>query len=275
VSYTERPASPSLGFDQSLPPVNGWSIDVHDDQAPFPDSEAARDLFIVDGPPQYIFEDYSKCFAVTSEPNLHLRVFNVILEKIVHPVAEETITPLDIWRMITRAQATIPKVRAAVGEIREAGLLEDTGGKRRVHQFRSKPESVLRVPADVRVIYIPEGTVVPEQPRQAKKKRSPVIPSELIIQTSVIPESNPKFAKDAACAGTDYKVFHPGRGQSTAPAKAICADCPNRLGCMEYAIATNEDEGIWGGTSGRERREIKRLRALARTAADTTSLFAL
>jgi WhiB family redox-sensing transcriptional regulator len=34
--------------------------------------------------------------------------------------------------------------------------------------------------------------------------------------------------------------------------------------CLEFALATNQDSGIWGGTSEEERRAIRRHRAAAK-----------
>jgi WhiB family redox-sensing transcriptional regulator len=36
-----------------------------------------------------------------------------------------------------------------------------------------------------------------------------------------------------------------------------------RLDCLEYALANGEKFGIWGGLSERERRRLRRQRALA------------
>ena len=36
--------------------------------------------------------------------------------------------------------------------------------------------------------------------------------------------------------------------------------------CLEYALANGEKFGIWGGLSERERRKVRRSRALARRA---------
>lgn len=36
-------------------------------------------------------------------------------------------------------------------------------------------------------------------------------------------------------------------------AKAVCAVCPVRLECLEYANATDQREGIWGGLTPTER----------------------
>jgi hypothetical protein len=39
-------------------------------------------------------------------------------------------------------------------------------------------------------------------------------------------------------------------------AEAQCTGCPVRTECLEYALATNSADGIWGGTTERERRAI-------------------
>jgi WhiB family redox-sensing transcriptional regulator len=41
-------------------------------------------------------------------------------------------------------------------------------------------------------------------------------------------------------------------------AKSLCADCPIRLECLEYAVAVDEQYGVWGGLSPSERRQLKR-----------------
>ena len=45
-----------------------------------------------------------------------------------------------------------------------------------------------------------------------------------------------------------------------AEAKSVCAVCPVRQACLEHALAHREREGIWGGTTERERRRIVRQR---------------
>jgi WhiB family transcriptional regulator, redox-sensing transcriptional regulator len=41
-------------------------------------------------------------------------------------------------------------------------------------------------------------------------------------------------------------------------AKDICAECPVKLLCLEYALESNETFGIWGGTTYKERKLMKR-----------------
>ena len=50
-------------------------------------------------------------------------------------------------------------------------------------------------------------------------------------------------------------------------AKHVCGECPVSTDCLQYALDTNQDSGIWGGTSEEERRIIRRkLAARARIA---------
>ena len=71
----------------------------------------------------------------------------------------------------------------------------------------------------------------------------------------------------ANCLGVDPDLFFPERGASTREAKEVCRGCVVREDCLEYALANGEKFGIWGGMSERERRRIRRQRALARAAA--------
>ena len=78
----------------------------------------------------------------------------------------------------------------------------------------------------------------------------------------------------ANCLGVDPDLFFPERGASTKEAKAVCRGCTVREDCLEYALANGEKFGIWGGLSERERRRIRRQRALARAAAAERSASA-
>lgn len=67
---------------------------------------------------------------------------------------------------------------------------------------------------------------------------------------------------DAECRNTDSKLFFPERGRldDVDQAKAICAVCNVRTECLDFALKYHERDGIWGGTSGRERTKIHSLR---------------
>jgi WhiB family redox-sensing transcriptional regulator len=68
------------------------------------------------------------------------------------------------------------------------------------------------------------------------------------------------FFADAACEGADTAVFFPVSDTFAAEAKAICATCPVAADCLEYAIATRQSHGVWGGLTAVERHRVLRRR---------------
>jgi WhiB family redox-sensing transcriptional regulator len=77
-------------------------------------------------------------------------------------------------------------------------------------------------------------------------------------------EEERRWQERANCLGVDPDLFFPERGASTREAKAVCKGCEVRDDCLEYALAHGEKFGIWGGLSERERRRVRRQRALER-----------
>jgi WhiB family redox-sensing transcriptional regulator len=61
----------------------------------------------------------------------------------------------------------------------------------------------------------------------------------------------------AACRGIDLEMFFPGRGESAGPARRVCAACPVRQPCLDYAISNRIVHGVWGGLTERERRALR------------------
>ena len=80
------------------------------------------------------------------------------------------------------------------------------------------------------------------------------------------PEEERRWQERANCLGVDPELFFPERGASTREAKSVCAGCAVRLDCLEYALRNHEKFGIWGGLSERERRRLRRRRALGEVA---------
>ena len=72
--------------------------------------------------------------------------------------------------------------------------------------------------------------------------------------------ASPAFMDLGSCRGMDPDIFFPDRGESLAPAKAVCAECIVRDECLEFALDQGERFGVWGGTSERERRKLRRAR---------------
>jgi WhiB family redox-sensing transcriptional regulator len=65
------------------------------------------------------------------------------------------------------------------------------------------------------------------------------------------------------CRDKPPSMFFPSDGVGVEIARRICADCPVKTPCLEYALRHGVDHGVWGGTSERERRRIARQRRLA------------
>jgi WhiB family transcriptional regulator, redox-sensing transcriptional regulator len=68
------------------------------------------------------------------------------------------------------------------------------------------------------------------------------------------------WRQHAACRDLDTNVFFPLSDDEAAPAKAVCATCPVREDCLEFALATRQSDGVWGGLTESERRRLRRRR---------------
>ncbi len=71
---------------------------------------------------------------------------------------------------------------------------------------------------------------------------------------------------NAICRDTDPELFFPvgTTGQALlqiAKAKGVCCQCPVKVECLDFAMETNQDTGIWGGLSEDERRNLRRQNA--------------
>lgn len=66
----------------------------------------------------------------------------------------------------------------------------------------------------------------------------------------------------AVCREADPELFFP-RGEGTShlaqaeDAKAVCRRCPVMSRCLEWAVETGQDSGIWGGLREDERRGVR------------------
>ena len=63
---------------------------------------------------------------------------------------------------------------------------------------------------------------------------------------------------DAACAEVGGDLWFPEKGGSTKDAKRICGGCDVREQCLEYAIRTEQQFGIWGGVAARALRRMRK-----------------
>jgi WhiB family redox-sensing transcriptional regulator len=64
----------------------------------------------------------------------------------------------------------------------------------------------------------------------------------------------------ANCRGLNPDLFYPGPYEDPKEAKAVCRACLVQVSCLEWALATREKHGVWGGESEAGRRRILRRR---------------
>ncbi len=73
----------------------------------------------------------------------------------------------------------------------------------------------------------------------------------------------------AACRDEEPELFFPIGNTGPAlqqidEAKRVCQSCDVVESCLNWAIETGQDAGVWGGLSEDERRSLKRRRARER-----------
>lgn len=66
----------------------------------------------------------------------------------------------------------------------------------------------------------------------------------------------------AACRDEDPELFFPiGNSGPALPqiaaAKRVCDSCPVRDACLDWAMESGEDFGVWGGLTEDERRDLR------------------
>ncbi|MDS1272063.1 WhiB family transcriptional regulator [Lipingzhangella sp. LS1_29] len=69
----------------------------------------------------------------------------------------------------------------------------------------------------------------------------------------------------AACRDEDPELFFPIGNSGPAltqieEARQVCRRCPVATACLEWALESGQDSGVWGGTSEEERRMLRRRR---------------
>ncbi len=83
------------------------------------------------------------------------------------------------------------------------------------------------------------------------------------IDTGGVRTTAMDWRHQAACRDVDPEIFFPigTTGPALAQieaAQSICGTCAVQQECLEWAMETAQDAGIWGGTTEEERRELRR-----------------
>jgi WhiB family redox-sensing transcriptional regulator len=79
-------------------------------------------------------------------------------------------------------------------------------------------------------------------------------------------ELTPDWRAEGACRAADPDLFFPVAvgavaNRQIAKAQRICAGCPVRQQCLDFALRTPEPAGVWGGTTPEQRTRARRARA--------------
>lgn len=78
------------------------------------------------------------------------------------------------------------------------------------------------------------------------------------------------FRFEAQCGDENPDLFFEYKNQGSPKlvlnnkelqAKQVCARCPVTLECLEYALKTGQQYGIWGGKNEKELKQLRRLRS--------------
>ena len=84
-------------------------------------------------------------------------------------------------------------------------------------------------------------------------------PPEYLDVTDFIERLRPAFWSQGKCRDYPHSWFFPERGAQadSQAAKAVCAECPVRAECLNYALENCERFGVWGGKSEKQRRRMR------------------
>ena len=104
----------------------------------------------------------------------------------------------------------------------------------------------------------PGPAVSPRNPSYCLEHTVSILASSLALGSA-----DYSWRNEAVCRDTDPELFFPvgTTGQALLQidkAKEVCDECPVKVKCLDFALETNQDSGIWGGTSEEERRDIRR-----------------
>ena len=91
----------------------------------------------------------------------------------------------------------------------------------------------------------------------------PVSPNA--FPSAAAPFESPSWYAEAACHTLPADLFFPAGRTGSArelaeAAKRVCARCRVSQACLAFALETNQEYGVWGGTTEDERRALSRAR---------------
>jgi WhiB family transcriptional regulator, redox-sensing transcriptional regulator len=74
-------------------------------------------------------------------------------------------------------------------------------------------------------------------------------------------EDSSRWRQSAACRGHDPDLFFPVSEagpslQQVRQARQVCRRCPVQLACLAWALEHSVSDGVWGGITAGERRQL-------------------
>jgi WhiB family transcriptional regulator, redox-sensing transcriptional regulator len=82
-------------------------------------------------------------------------------------------------------------------------------------------------------------------------------PAVLVLARMISAAAQP-WTGQALCAQADPDAFFSESRRQIRMAKDICGRCPVRQPCLDQAMSTREEAGVWGGLDDGERSRLRR-----------------
>jgi len=82
-------------------------------------------------------------------------------------------------------------------------------------------------------------------------------PSSLTFFNNIKEDDTNSWRNKASCLGAPTEFFFPASRETSDYGKEICAACPVREECLDYAIENKRHFGVWGGTDANRREKIR------------------
>ncbi len=73
---------------------------------------------------------------------------------------------------------------------------------------------------------------------------------------------NTKWMSKGNCRNKPPGIFFPSDGLGVEVAKQVCEACKVKETCLSHALKNRIDHGVWGGTSERQRRRLRKEQSL-------------
>lgn len=89
------------------------------------------------------------------------------------------------------------------------------------------------------------------------------------VELPSLTHTDMKWQDKASCRGIDTNDFfqdYVGAQANYASQRIMCAQCPVRLECLDFALDNHIKYGLWGGIAPRNRRDV----GMGRTSKDLT-----